>query len=257
MAGAAAQGAHGGIHDGRACLDALQQGHGSQACGVVAVDVHRDAQLFLELRDQVIAGIGSQQTSHILDADGVCTHVLEGLGVLDIILVVVHGAQGVADAALNMSTFLIGCLDGSLQVAGIVQRVENTDDIDAVGNGLLDEVLDGVICIGAVAQHVLAAEQHLQLLVGQLLAQDAQTLPGVLIQETDAAIERSAAPALHREVRDLVHLGQDRAHFIHRHTGSQQRLVSIAQDDFRDLDGLFSHCCHLSLSSWKPECHRS
>ena len=85
-----------------------------------------------------------------------------------------------------MGTLLVGCLDGSLQVAGVVQRVKDTDDVDAVGNGLLDEVLDGVISVGTVAQHVLAAEQHLQLLVGQLLAQDAQTLPGVLVQEADA-----------------------------------------------------------------------
>ena len=62
---------------------------------------------------------------------------------------------------------------------------------------------------------------------------------------------KPTAPALDGEVRDLVHLGQDGTHLVHRHTGGQQGLVGIAQDDFRDLDGLFSHCCHLSLSSWK------
>ena len=163
--------------------------------------------------------------------------------------VVVHGAQGIADAALNMCAFLVGRLDGGLQVAGVVQCVEDADDVDAVCNGLLHEVLDGVVSIGAVAQHVLAAEQHLQLLVGQLLAQDAQTLPGVLIEEADAAIKGSAAPALDREVRDLIHFGQDGTHLIHRHTGGQQRLVSITQDDFRNLDRLFGHGCHLFLSS--------
>ena len=257
MAGAAAQGAHGGIHDVRACLDALQQGHGSQTGGVVAVDVHRDGQGVFQLLDQLIAGVGGQQTGHILDADGVCAHLLEGLGVLDVVLVVVDGAEGVADAALNVCALVVGGLDGSLQVAGVVQCVEDADDVDAVCDGLLDEVLDGVVRVGAVAQHILAAEQHLQLLVGQLLAQDAQTLPRILIEEADAAVEGRTAPALDGEVRDLVHFGQDGTHLVHRHTGGQQRLVGIAQDDFRDLDGLFSHCCHLSLSSWKPECHRS
>ena len=257
MAGAQAQGAHGGIDDVCTCLDALQDGHGCQTGGVVAVDVNGDADGLLQLLDQVIAGIGSEQTSHILDADGVCAHLFQGLGVGCKVLVVVHRAQGIADAALHMSAFLVGCLDGSLQVAGIVQCVEDADDINAVCHGLLHKILHGIICVGAVAQHVLAAEQHLQLLVGQLLAQDAQTLPGVLIQEADAAVEGSAAPAFHREVIDLVHLGQDRTHLVHGHAGSQQGLVRITQDHFGHFDRLFRHGCHLSLSSWKPERHRS
>ena len=257
MAGAAAQGAHGGIDDVGTGLDALQQGHGSQTGGVVAVDIDRDGQGALQLLDQVVASVRSQQASHILDADGVSAHLFQGLGILDVVLVVVHGAQGVADAALHMCLFLVGCLDGGLQVAGIVQCVEDADDVDAVCNGLLHEVLDGVVRVGAVAQHVLAAEQHLQLLVGQLLAQDAQALPRVFVQKADAAVERSAAPALHGEVVDLIHFRQDGTHLIHGHAGGQQRLVGIAQDDLSNLDRLFGHDCHLSLSSWKPERHRS
>ena len=81
VAGAQAQGAHGGIDDVGTCLDALQDGHGSQTCGVVAVDVNRDADGLLQLLHQIVAGIGGQQTGHILDADGVCAHLLQGLGV--------------------------------------------------------------------------------------------------------------------------------------------------------------------------------
>jgi hypothetical protein len=257
MAGAKAQGAHGGIDDIGTCLDALEDGHGSQTCSVVAVDIHRDADGLLQLLDQIIAGIGSEQTCHILDADGVCAHLLQSLGVGCKVLVVVHRAQGVADAALHMSAFLVGRLDGSLQVAGVVQSIEDADDVDAVGNRLLYKVLHSVICVGTVAQHILAAEQHLQLLMRQFLAQDAQTLPRILVQEADATVERSAAPALHGEVVDLVHFGQDGAHLVHGHTGSQQRLVRITQDDLGHLDRLFCHGCHLFLSSWKPERHRS
>ena len=42
VAGAAAPGAHGGLHNVSTCLNALQQGHGSQNGGVVAVDIDRD-----------------------------------------------------------------------------------------------------------------------------------------------------------------------------------------------------------------------
>ena len=157
-------------------------------------------------------------------------------------------AQGVADAGLNVRALLVGCLDGSLQVARVVQCIEDADDINAVGNGLLDKVLNSVICVGAVAQHVLAAEQHLQLLVRQLLAQDAQALPRILVEEADAGVERSAAPALNGEIRDLVHFGQDGAHFIHGHTGGQQRLVGVAQDDLSDLNGFLSQCNSPGLS---------
>ena len=62
MAGAKAQGAHSGIDDVGTCFDALEDGHGSQTCGVVAVDVNRDADGLLQLLDQIVAGIGSQQT---------------------------------------------------------------------------------------------------------------------------------------------------------------------------------------------------
>ena len=56
---------------------------------------------------------------------------------------------------------LLGELDGGFQVAHIVQRIENTDDIDAVFNGLAAELLHHVVGIVLVAQDVLAPEQHL------------------------------------------------------------------------------------------------
>ncbi len=168
--------------------------------------------------------------------------ISQGLSVVLVVLVVMYGAQRVADAALNVCAFLVGCLDGGLQVTCVVQCVENTDHVDAVCNRLLHEVLDSVVSVGAVAQHVLTTEQHLQLLVGQFLTQDAQALPGVLIQETDAGVKRCAAPALHGEVRDLIHFGQDGTHFVHLHACSQQRLMGITQDNLSNLDRLFCHC---------------
>ena len=98
------------------------------------------------------------------------------------------------------------CIRDRLQIAQIVQRVEDTDDVNAVLDGLLDELIDHVVRIMLVAKNVLATEQHLQLGVGHRLAQRAQTLPRVFVQETHAGVKRRAAPALQRIVADLIQL---------------------------------------------------
>ena len=167
------------------------------------------------------------------------------------------GRDGVAEGGLHLSAVFLGGLDGLLQIAHVVQRVEDADDVNAVFNALGAEGIHHVVGIVLVAQNVLAAEQHLQLGVLHMLADGAQALPRILVQEAHAGVEGGAAPAFHREVIDLVHLGQDRTHLVHGHAGSQQGLVRITQDHFGHFDRLFRHGCHLSLSSWKPERHRS
>ena len=62
-----------------------------------------------------------------------------------------------------MALLLLGSLNGSLQVADVVEAVKNTDNINPVCDRLLNEVLYHIICIVVVAQDILSAEQHLQL----------------------------------------------------------------------------------------------
>ena len=50
-----------------------------------------------------------------------------------------------------------------LDVAQIVERVENTDDIHAVLDALAHKAAHGIIRIMMVAEQVLTAQQHLQL----------------------------------------------------------------------------------------------
>ena len=202
------------------------------------VNVDGDLDRLLQLSDEFLRLIGLQQAGHILDADAVGAHFLERLGIVCKVLVVVHRAQRVADAGLHVRAFLAAGADGRLQVARVIQRVENTQDVDAVRNGLLHKVLDRVVGIRTVTQHVLAAEQHLQVRLRALLADRAQTLPRILVEETDAGVERSAAPALERIVADLVHRGQDREHFVERHTGGDQALVRVTQNALGNFDFL-------------------
>ena len=140
---------------------------------------------------------------------------------------------------------LLDGLERSLQIAEIVQGVEDADDVDAVLDGQLDELLDHVVVVVLVAQQVLAAQQHLQAGVGHMLLDVAQPLPGILAQIAEAGIEGGAAPALDGVIAGLVHGFEDVLIVGIGQAGGHQGLVGVTQDGFRDLH--FS--CHRILSS--------
>ena len=196
LGGAVCQGGQSAVHNVHAGLGSHQVGHVAGAGGVVGVQVDGHADVLLQLLHQGVRVIGQQQVRHVLDADGVGAHLLQLHGQLDEVVLAVHGALGVADGSLHHAAVLLDELHGSFHVAGVVQSVENTHHIDAVFDGLLAEGLHHVVGIVPVAQDVLAAEQHLQLGVGQALFQGAQALPGVFVQKAHAHVEGGAAPAL-------------------------------------------------------------
>ena len=189
---------------------------------------------------QVIGLLGAHDTGHVLDADGLHTHLLELLDHLHVLLQGVDRAGGEADGAGGVGALLHGLLDGHLQIAHVVQRVENTDDVDAVLHGILHELAHHVIGIVLIAQDVLAPQQHLQLGVGHLGADLAQSLPGVLLQVAQAHIKGSAAPDLAGIIAGLVDGLQNGLKLAVRQPGRDQRLVRITQHGLRKV--YFSHC---------------
>ena len=100
----------------------------------------------------------------------------------------------------------------------------------------------------AVADDVLAAQQHLQGRALDMVLDDAQALPGVFVEEAQAGVERGAAPALQRVVADLVDLLEDRHDVGGAHAGGPQRLVGVAQGGVGDPDASGSHACLLVVS---------
>ena len=90
------------------------------------------ADVRLELLDERIRVVRLKQVRHILDADRIRAHLLELHGELHEVVLVVHGALGVADRSLNLAAVLLDILHRRFHVARVVQRVENTDDVDAV-----------------------------------------------------------------------------------------------------------------------------
>ena len=107
-----------------------------------------------------------------------------------------------------MSAALDSLVNGGLNVSQVVERIEYTDDVDAVFNTLSDEKANDIVGIMLVAQKVLTSEEHLQLGVRARLADLAQALPRIFVEISQAGDERSAAPALERIVARLVKLGQ-------------------------------------------------
>jgi len=83
--------------------------------------------------------------------------------------------------------------DGARQVAHVVQGVEHPEHVYAIGRGALDEPVDQIVGVVAVAHQVLPAQQHLQARVGHHSTEGAQALPRVLAQKAQAGVEGGAA----------------------------------------------------------------
>ena len=192
----------------------------------------------LECADQLLGFIGNEEACHILDADGVGAHVLDILGNVHPVLLVISGTDGVGQSDLGVAALFLAGFDRSLKVAKIVQAVKDTDDVDAVGNGFLHEILDNIVCIVAVSQKVLATEQHLKFSLLKAGFKLAKSLPRIFLEEAEAGIKSRAAPALNSVVADLVHLVDDGQHNLSGHTGRDQGLVRVTQDGLCDLDRL-------------------
>ncbi len=205
----------------------------------MGMDIYRDLDGLFEFFHEIVACVRCEQSGHVLDTDGVGSHALKFLCILRKVVVVMYGADGIGDGSLHVGAFLLCRVDGSLKVAGIVECVEDTHDVDSVRNYLLYEVSDHIICVMPVSEHVLPAEQHLHLCMGHLFLDASEPLPRILVQEAQAGVERGTAPHLHGIVPDLIHGGQDGKHLVECHTCGDQRLMSVAEHQLIDL--YFSH----------------
>jgi len=108
----------------------------------------------------------------------------------------VDRADRVADRALGVAAALQSLVNRDLDVTEVIQSVENAQDVDAILDRVADEQPDHLIRVMTVAEDVLAPKQHLELGVGNVFFDQAQALPWIFVQETQAGVKRRAAPAL-------------------------------------------------------------
>ena len=128
-----------------------QVDHVARTAGVVRVQMDGDADGLLEALDKGVGVHRQQQVGHVLDAESVRAHLLELLGELDEVILIVNGRDRVGERSLDLTAVLFRGLDGLLQVAHIVERIENADDVDAVFDGPAAELVHDVIGIMLVA----------------------------------------------------------------------------------------------------------
>ena len=186
--------------------------------------------------------IRSHGACHILQADGLESHALEFLAHFHILFYGVHRTLGVADTAGGdgiLGGILHGCIQRSFAVAEVVECVKDTDDVDAVLDGKLDELFHNVIMIVLISQQILSTQQHLQLVVGQVFPEFPQTFPRIFVQIPQTGVKGRTAPALNGIVPCLVHGRQNIGVVCIRQTGRHKRLVCITQNGFCEL--YFSH----------------
>ena len=202
-----------------------------------------DGQLgaFADGLDKVVSLGRAHNAGHILDADGGGAHFLHFLGHLCIIFQCMHRAGGVGNGNGGGAAAADGFINGDLDIAQVVESVENADDVDTVLDALLDKELYDIIGIMLVAQQILAAQQHLELGVGHMRLDDAKALPRIFIQKAQTAVKGGAAPALDRIVAGLVHGIQDRLEIPDGHSCCDQRLVGVPQHRFGNVYHTFAH----------------
>ncbi len=115
-------------------------------------------------------------------------------------------AVGIADRALRMAAIFLDGFDSHLQIAAVIQRIEDTENVHPVFTGECNHTFQDVIRIVLVTQAVLTAQQHLERrLLGNRLDL-AQTFPGVFAQKPKTDVKSGSAPALQRIIADVINL---------------------------------------------------
>ncbi len=198
-------------------------------------------------RHEAGSGRRAQQAGHVLDRQDVRAGVDDLLRQLQVVvqrverLVRVQHVGGVAERHLrDGGAGLADGTDGRGHLVDVVEGVEDPEDVDAGGGGLVDEGHGDLLRVRGVADGVAAAEQHLQADVRQRFAQRCQPVPGVLAEEPQGDVVGGTAPGL-----DGEQLGQEAGHRRSgRHqvagadAGGEQRLVRVAERGVSDGDGV-------------------
>ncbi|CQI28106.1 Uncharacterised protein [Salmonella enterica subsp. enterica serovar Typhimurium str. DT104] len=116
-------------------------------------------------------------------------------------------AGGVTQGPLGVCAVAAHRLQGGFHIARVVHGIEDAEHVHAVFDGAFDEAFHHVIGVVAIAEQVLAAQQHLQGSLRHGFFELAQAQPRVLAEKADTGVKGGAAPALQRPVAHVIERG--------------------------------------------------
>jgi hypothetical protein len=97
-------------------------------------------------------------------------------------------ADGVAELTAGVFAAVLDCLDRGPQVANVIQRVENPDDIHPIPAHAVHKGLHHIVRKAGVLDDILSAQQHQLRRLWRDALEGAQTVKGVLTQVAKAGV---------------------------------------------------------------------
>src|SRR4051794_23301185 len=116
------------------------------------VDQRRITTLSLDPFHEVVGWLRLEKPRHVFNADGIATHLYKLFGHFDERRDRVDRRNCVADGSLRVLPRLLYRLYRCLQIADIIQCVEDAEDVHAIFGSACHETFDYTILIMAVAK---------------------------------------------------------------------------------------------------------
>ena len=216
------------------------------AARIVRVEVNGNANFFTQRLHQFECGIRLAKTRHILNGQKVRTKFLELLRQRDVILQRILRAPFVENVpCITNRRFAHRArfqrrVNGHAHVVNGIERIEDAEDVDPLRMRFADEFDNDVIGVGGVADRVRSAQQHLEADVGNGLAEHAEAMPRIFMQESHRRVERGASPHFQAEEawQSLRHRVGRCEQIVRAYPRRHQRLVRIAKSSVGDQQTL-------------------
>jgi len=148
----------------------------------------------------------------------------------------VDGTDGVANFAAGVLAGSQRRANGCLEIARVVERIENSQNIHPASGGAADESIHHVIGETRVLHDILPAQKHAVRCLRRTLFQRSDPLERVLAEITQTRIDRRPAPGFQLIKAERVKVGQGGQHLLRPHPRRGEGLMSVAEHRIGELD---------------------
>ena len=210
-------------------LDGRKIGGRRQPRCVVAVQDDRHTDPLFQLGNQIMGHFRRDESRHVFDADRLASAIDERLAQFHKGLDGMNRTDRVADFATRLLAGRQGRVDRRMQVAHIVEGVENAQHIHPAIRRALHECRDHIVRKTRVLHDVLPPQKHTVRRLGGALLQRADPCKRILAQKTQTRINRRPAPRFQLVKTQRVQISQGREHLLGPHPRRREGLVSVAQ----------------------------